>query len=129
MVSGNDLILQQGIQSVMSYHSNSISKALADLFPDIGLDRSKFKEHKCMLFILFIHHLLTKYSSFFLSSTHLSFVDEWITVENRRAFFMRYAQSNGFDALVASNWYSQPLSKIVNTKVCSSTHQSLPNLT
>jgi hypothetical protein len=31
---------------VLFYHDGSVLKALLALFPDIGLDKSKFKSHK-----------------------------------------------------------------------------------
>ena len=40
----------------------------------------------------------------------------WDEPENRRKFFENYAQANGFDPLIAKNWYSQLLD--VLAEVC-----------
>ena len=40
----------------------------------------------------------------------------WDEPENRRKFFENYAQANGFDPLIAKNWYSQLLD--VLSEVC-----------
>ena len=99
----------KGIQSVIAYHNNSISKTLVDLYPAIGLDRSKFKTHKCMFAL----------KTLLLSLIYISiWTDEWITVEKRRAFFETYAKDNRFNPLEPSNWYAQSTSKLLNTKVC-----------
>eukprot|EP00026_Physarum_polycephalum_P002695 Phypoly_transcript_02703.p1 GENE.Phypoly_transcript_02703~~Phypoly_transcript_02703.p1 ORF type:complete len:811 (+),score=66.41 Phypoly_transcript_02703:184-2616(+) len=73
----------KGIQSVLSHHSHSITRALLDLFPEIGLDPSQFR--------------LQQISS----------------IEHRRKFFEKYAAAKGFDPLIPNNWYSQPRDKIV----------------
>lgn len=41
-------IVIQGARSVLKHHLNSVSKALLDLFPDIGLDKTKFQSYKSM---------------------------------------------------------------------------------
>jgi hypothetical protein len=33
-------------------------------------------------------------------------VGYWSSPQNRRLFFIRYAEKHGFDPLIASNWYS-----------------------
>jgi exonuclease V gamma subunit len=40
------ILATKGTRSVIYYHNNSVSKALIDLFPDIGLEMSKFQ--RCM---------------------------------------------------------------------------------
>eukprot|EP00026_Physarum_polycephalum_P001538 Phypoly_transcript_01540.p1 GENE.Phypoly_transcript_01540~~Phypoly_transcript_01540.p1 ORF type:complete len:1069 (+),score=95.14 Phypoly_transcript_01540:45-3251(+) len=76
----------QGAHSVLNYH-RTLSQALVDLFPDIGLEKSK---------------LWDRFS--------------WSNVENRRAFFKKYAEENGFDPLVADHWYSQPYELVMSVK-------------
>lgn len=44
-------------------------------------------------------------------------IEAWDTAEQRRQFFVEYAVQNEFDPLIAENWYTQPLSKIMSTKV------------
>ena len=43
--------------------------------------------------------------------------DSWPDVRNRRKFFEAYARRQGFDPLVAVNWYSQSRDKILAVKV------------
>lgn len=38
-------------------------------------------------------------------------------IEFRKKFFESYAQDNGFDPLIAENWYLQPRPKIMAYKV------------
>eukprot|EP00026_Physarum_polycephalum_P006606 Phypoly_transcript_06655.p1 GENE.Phypoly_transcript_06655~~Phypoly_transcript_06655.p1 ORF type:complete len:580 (+),score=87.68 Phypoly_transcript_06655:116-1741(+) len=72
------LILQEHPGILVDYNG-SLARALLDVFPDIGLDKSSFK---------------------FLQITH------WSDVENRRRFFLDFSRKLGFDPLVAKNWYS-----------------------
>jgi hypothetical protein len=69
---------------VLFYHNNNITKALVDLFPNIGLDPAKF-----------------------------IYVSYWDKSENRRIFFENYAKKYDFDPLVPKNWYSQPRNKLM----------------
>ena len=41
----------------------------------------------------------------------------WREAANRRIFFENYAKSNGFDPLIAANWYLVPSDKIMAMKV------------
>jgi hypothetical protein len=45
-------MLTQGARGVLAYHGQSLSRALLDLFPDIGLDKKKFSARKCTSFII-----------------------------------------------------------------------------
>ena len=56
---------------VAQYHRGSIVRALLDLFPDIGLNKSKFW-NKCMLVFLQISFSPANPFSFLLSSPLLS---------------------------------------------------------
>eukprot|EP00026_Physarum_polycephalum_P001631 Phypoly_transcript_01633.p1 GENE.Phypoly_transcript_01633~~Phypoly_transcript_01633.p1 ORF type:complete len:1064 (+),score=132.57 Phypoly_transcript_01633:31-3192(+) len=67
---------QKGANSVMSQHEGSVSQALIDLFPSIGFEQVKFLEHG-------------------------GFQEKFA----RRQFFESFAEKNGFDPLVADNWY------------------------
>eukprot|EP00026_Physarum_polycephalum_P002833 Phypoly_transcript_02842.p1 GENE.Phypoly_transcript_02842~~Phypoly_transcript_02842.p1 ORF type:complete len:838 (+),score=97.84 Phypoly_transcript_02842:84-2597(+) len=69
----------QGAESVLAFYSTSVSHALLHLFPDIGLDASKFSA---------------------VPEKH------WHFVSNRKKFFANFAQRNGFSAKNPSNWYS-----------------------
>eukprot|EP00026_Physarum_polycephalum_P001724 Phypoly_transcript_01726.p1 GENE.Phypoly_transcript_01726~~Phypoly_transcript_01726.p1 ORF type:complete len:978 (+),score=124.21 Phypoly_transcript_01726:128-3061(+) len=72
---------------VLAYYNDSVSKALVYLFPDIGLDPSKFADY---------------------SNRN--------NTENRKRFFELYAKENGFNPLVAHNWYLQTREKIMSSK-------------
>lgn len=51
------IIIMQGIHSVINYHNSSVAKALFDLFPEIGLQKSKLLVAKCIsLFIISLLH-------------------------------------------------------------------------
>eukprot|EP00026_Physarum_polycephalum_P000822 Phypoly_transcript_00823.p1 GENE.Phypoly_transcript_00823~~Phypoly_transcript_00823.p1 ORF type:complete len:527 (-),score=83.80 Phypoly_transcript_00823:937-2517(-) len=80
------ILSSKGASRVILYHDNSLAKALADLFPNIDLDKTKFEHSQPML----------HYSG------------------NRRRFFENYAREHGFDPLVADNWYSQPPSRFLS---------------
>jgi len=73
--------------SVVQHHGGSLSKALLDLFPGIGLDKSELKSSR-----------------------------RWTDAGNRRKFFENYAKQCGFDPLLAENWYSESLLKIKSMK-------------
>eukprot|EP00026_Physarum_polycephalum_P012597 Phypoly_transcript_12920.p1 GENE.Phypoly_transcript_12920~~Phypoly_transcript_12920.p1 ORF type:complete len:356 (+),score=59.55 Phypoly_transcript_12920:23-1069(+) len=79
----------KGIRKILSFHSNSLSKALLDLFPDMQTDRTKY---------------------LFKKTRNLD------SPENRRLFFEKYAKDNGFDPLDPENWYHQTKAKIMDTK-------------
>eukprot|EP00026_Physarum_polycephalum_P000948 Phypoly_transcript_00949.p1 GENE.Phypoly_transcript_00949~~Phypoly_transcript_00949.p1 ORF type:complete len:1118 (+),score=84.56 Phypoly_transcript_00949:49-3402(+) len=80
----DDILATKGVRKLLFYHSDSVSKALIDLFPDIGLDKKMFN---------------ARYR-----------VDE---IANRKKFFETFAHINKFDPIVANNWYSQSRSKIM----------------
>lgn len=92
---------------MLSYHDFSISKALLDLFPNIGLDSAKFTSPCTCTIFLFIYLL-----SIYCLIDYL-----WRHEENRREFFVKYAEQNGFDPLVAENWYNQSSKSILSVKV------------
>lgn len=41
----------------------------------------------------------------------------WHKPQKRRAFFEKFARTNGFDPLVAANWYHIKFEDITNAKV------------
>lgn len=49
----------QGARRVLSYHKDKLSRALLDLFPNIGLEKSKFRSFRMKLFL----HLWTATNS------------------------------------------------------------------
>ena len=89
------IISQQGSASVLPFYDNDLSAALSDLFPDIGIDKEKFRENKISQ-----------------------------KLQNRRKSFEDFAIHHNFDPKNPWNWYNQPRHKItawfVATKVLSS---------
>eukprot|EP00026_Physarum_polycephalum_P002046 Phypoly_transcript_02050.p1 GENE.Phypoly_transcript_02050~~Phypoly_transcript_02050.p1 ORF type:complete len:789 (+),score=103.44 Phypoly_transcript_02050:501-2867(+) len=71
------ILSEEGAHTVLFYHFGSVSRALVDLFPEIGLQRSGFS-HKGI----------------------------WTAAE-RRQFFIDFAKKYKFDPFKAENWYSQ----------------------
>eukprot|EP00026_Physarum_polycephalum_P002910 Phypoly_transcript_02919.p1 GENE.Phypoly_transcript_02919~~Phypoly_transcript_02919.p1 ORF type:complete len:813 (+),score=74.97 Phypoly_transcript_02919:109-2547(+) len=68
-----------GGASILSHYSGSITRALLDVYPDIGLDETQFS-------VVLKHY--------------------WGQPLNRRKWFDNYAQRKGFDPLVPENWYN-----------------------
>eukprot|EP00026_Physarum_polycephalum_P002991 Phypoly_transcript_03000.p1 GENE.Phypoly_transcript_03000~~Phypoly_transcript_03000.p1 ORF type:complete len:301 (-),score=32.11 Phypoly_transcript_03000:189-1091(-) len=79
---------EKGAPRVLSYHGNSLPRALAELFPEIKFDRLRFPSH---------HNL-------------------WSDPANRRKFFENYAKDNRFDPLQAEKWYLQSIFRIMAFK-------------
>lgn len=84
----------QGAKRVLSYHGNSVSKALMDLFPNIGLDRSKFN---------FPISMLSNSHKIFITYKNIEY---WNKPSNRRKFFEDYAKVNQFDPFDVDKWYT-----------------------
>eukprot|EP00026_Physarum_polycephalum_P001151 Phypoly_transcript_01152.p1 GENE.Phypoly_transcript_01152~~Phypoly_transcript_01152.p1 ORF type:complete len:1060 (-),score=94.29 Phypoly_transcript_01152:294-3473(-) len=82
------IVAEKGAYTVIAYHKRSVSKALCDLFPNIGLES--------------VRH-----------DTPVAWHD---IKANRRNFFINYAKQNAFDHLVPENWYIQPRHKILTVK-------------
>eukprot|EP00026_Physarum_polycephalum_P005354 Phypoly_transcript_05386.p1 GENE.Phypoly_transcript_05386~~Phypoly_transcript_05386.p1 ORF type:complete len:586 (+),score=95.25 Phypoly_transcript_05386:3-1760(+) len=84
------ILLQKGAARVVFYHENNVAKALLDLFPNIGLEKSKLTFPR-----------------------PLKEAPAWSYKGNRRAFFEEYAKENNFDPLIAENWFKQFPKKIM----------------
>eukprot|EP00026_Physarum_polycephalum_P003063 Phypoly_transcript_03072.p1 GENE.Phypoly_transcript_03072~~Phypoly_transcript_03072.p1 ORF type:complete len:815 (+),score=91.36 Phypoly_transcript_03072:101-2545(+) len=85
--SRKSILAMEGARRILFFHGNSIAKALQDLFPTIGLDKSKFPS-----------------------------LPMWRNSKNRRRFFVEYAKENSFDSLNPENWYLQSFANIKNRK-------------
>jgi len=48
LLSISRILEEEDAREVLLYHKNSVTSALQDLFPDIGLDSSKFSQYKRM---------------------------------------------------------------------------------
>jgi len=79
---------KKGAQTVIMHYRNNLSRALLDIFPDIGLEDSKFR-------------ITTR---------------KWEAISVQREFFESCARSHGYDPLVAKTWYSRSLRKILAKK-------------
>ena len=95
----------------MFYYEGSIANALLSLFPNIGLDPSKFRVRGGN------NSPLLSLSLFFPPLILMYFFIVWKDVKQRRKFFIDYAKANGFDPLKANDWYSQPKERIMAVKV------------
>lgn len=73
---------------VQNYYSDSLVRALTTVYPEIGLDPSKFP-------------IIPRY--------------HWDNADNRRAFFEEYARDMGFDPLIAENWYKVEFTSLLNS--------------
>eukprot|EP00026_Physarum_polycephalum_P002429 Phypoly_transcript_02435.p1 GENE.Phypoly_transcript_02435~~Phypoly_transcript_02435.p1 ORF type:complete len:884 (+),score=75.70 Phypoly_transcript_02435:120-2771(+) len=80
------ILATEGAADVIYYHNQSVSKALLDLFPNIGLDIVQFR------------------------------YNTWHAPENRRKFMEKYARKKGFDPLVAAHWYIQSPRKFLASR-------------
>ena len=106
---------------MITHHDNSVAKALLDLFPNIGLDKSLLwtKTVKCMSSSCSLVVTLIFFVGLFLFAdvyliTHISV---WHEEAFRRKMFESYAKENGFDPLNAEMWHQQEKSKLMAMKV------------
>jgi hypothetical protein len=90
-----------------------------DVFSELNLDPTKFRYHPpprksfitaCVFVCLFVRYSL-RVVLIFKPDNY------WHNENNQRNFFVQYAKSNGFDPLVALNWYQASARHIKNTKV------------
>ena len=82
---------------MISHYDNSLSKALVDLFPDIGMEEIKFQVPGMSLYTHYYSPL----------SKHIL---EWRDITTRRRFFEDYASKHGIDPTNLDDWYTSPLS-------------------
>lgn len=97
----------------MQHYGSSYIKGLITLFPNIGLDESKFAIKRsmiyCFLFLFFFFYQLI------LLIVILGFF--WNDVNNRRDFFIKIASKNHLDPLSPETWYNINSTSILNEKV------------
>lgn len=110
----------QGGVGVLGYYSRSLSKALMDLYPNIGLDHQLFLRRPRIIFIFYLL-LLFHYYSFHLHFSNCLFYsiieNFWQEKSNQRKFFDAIARKKHFNPLIASNWYPITHRNIVTQKV------------
>ena len=101
----------------MAKFEGGFLKNIQQIFPEIGLDLSSFASFPgrkfIMLILFFIFYLNSSFSFYF--GTNIFVV--WETVANRRKFFEKFAQNNGFDPHNPDNWYLQAMHKIKDVRV------------
>jgi hypothetical protein len=83
----------QGASSVLAYYNNNYAQALVQLFPEIGLDENKFS-----------------------SATQMISGSRLMAVAHRKKF-EQLSRTQGFDPLVAANWYSLRKDVVASMKV------------
>jgi len=88
-ITGENILANKSSSSVLNHYEGSFIKALTHLYPDIGLDTTKFRVVRG---------------------------NHWADERNQKEFFDTYAKDNGFDPLVASNWYSVTRQNILKCK-------------
>lgn len=78
-----------------------------DIFPDIGLNKSKLMASSKKSKFIILFYLLTFGSG-----------KNWKDINYRRSFFIDLAKKNNFDPLDPHNWYSLPTAEFLSAKVC-----------
>jgi hypothetical protein len=90
---------------VLAHFKGSLTKALIVLFPEIGLDKSKFMS-------------LPSITTFFSPYLYLRFVDGyWKDIENRRQLLSAFACSKDKDPLSPKTWYNVDFNTFLSYKV------------
>ena len=107
---------------MLKYYGGKLADCLMQLYPDIGLQPSKFG--LCMTSSHLRHLLL--YSCSLFRSLPLAIPLLIIIVAPRKAILMHFAKSRGFDPLVADNWYKVSSEDISSFPVRSFLFLSLP---
>jgi len=78
-ITRSKILSMKGSETILSQYGSSLSRTVAQMYPDIGVDVTKFK---------------------FMQKQY------WSNVDNQRTFFIDMAKEKGFDPLVKANWYS-----------------------
>jgi len=89
MVSTEVVLKTENVGAVLKYYRGKMEAALAHLYPNIGLDVSKFSVFPCGYFM---------------------------DKANQKKIFDYFAQRSGFDPLIATNWYQVSPSKMYSVK-------------
>lgn len=97
----------------MSFHNNSVARALGDLFPEITFDPSLFHSNICIILLFYLFYIII---CFFVFIDLYCYLD-WMDVRNRRKFFEKYAREHGFNPTDPEGWYKQNKKQILETKV------------
>ncbi len=87
-------------------------RAAIQLFPEIGLEETKFTRVKG----------IGVYNRIFPNNKLGGY---WHDIQNRRNFFIEFAKKHNFDPLVAENWYNYTVDSFLGLKVCCVTNCTL----
>ena len=100
----------QRVHRVLAHHRRSVAQALLDLFPEIGLEKLKFRG---------IFFLYSPQSPIYFCACIFNPLKSgsWHKKESKRNLFISYAKTHGFDPLHPENWYSQPTENIKSLMV------------
>jgi hypothetical protein len=104
----------------LDYYDGSYVKAISHLFPEIQFDITKFAYPPSMRLSLCAKPLLIFKKTIYKTKNVITFYEEylWADLQKRRRFFENFAKDNGFDPLVATNWYGVSQERILSAKVC-----------
>lgn len=91
----------------MTHYSNSLIRALNDVYPSMKLDEKFGVKPSMRIFYL----LLLMYVNFCTTEFF------WAAAENRRMFFDELAKNRGSDPLLPSTWYNFARKELIKTKV------------
>eukprot|EP00026_Physarum_polycephalum_P001959 Phypoly_transcript_01963.p1 GENE.Phypoly_transcript_01963~~Phypoly_transcript_01963.p1 ORF type:complete len:985 (-),score=156.37 Phypoly_transcript_01963:23-2977(-) len=85
-----DILKHRGANSLLVHFNGSFTQALLHIFPDIGLDPSKFNTPR----------------------------NYWKDEKNRRKFFTDFAKQKKFDPLIPNHWYAVSVDDLASLKTC-----------
>ena len=92
---------------MLEHHHGRVSRALLDLFPHIGLEKTKLWTRGIPL---------NQVSN--IQNLNLSIdLTDWRDAKNRRKLFEDFAKRNQFDPLVAEHWYATTHEQVAAFKV------------
>lgn len=106
-----NLKIMQGSEAILTYYDNNFGIALEKIYPNIGLDSSKFKFMQKRIFVIGLFYI------YYLCHYFDIFAEYWKDEDNQRAFFMEVANQKGINTQVASDWYSISLWDILRQQV------------
>src|SRR5271163_996730 len=102
------------MRSVLAHFCGNFVEALFSLFPEIGLEKSKFLVLPSRLF-LFVYIYI--YIYIYILVLILFEVNYWEDVNNRRKLFDKFAKSKKFEPLIPTNWYTWTKTDLLSFKV------------
>lgn len=111
------LIFTKGASRVMFHYGGSISKALVDLFPDIGLQKNKLANlhsGRNSGLVNYTNTITTAGAEQTCTPIRRNFFNNKF---RRKQLFEQYAAENGFDPFIPANWYNQSRRKVMAHQV------------